>query len=193
MPDGTNALTIPGRGENFVAPLSQTPRFGDSATRLHRRSYDDYDVARQHILQALGDISEIEIFGRDVMVAVFCRLNVMRVGPDKVIYMPVKEIKEDWWQGKAVLVVAVGPDAFQGDQSYLDARYGGKPPRVGDWLFARADAGVQMSIHGEGGTRPQGVDQRGEAFDLFEWDGWPCRVVPDDRFFGRVTKPHQVV
>lgn len=194
MPDGA---LVPSRGDAFVAPLAPTPHYSGEAGRLHRRLYDDYETAKAHIHQAIGDISEIEIFGRDVLVAVFCRPNTITVrkpdGSQGMIWQPVKEIKEDWWQGKAVLVLKCGPDAFRGDQSYLDARYDGKPPGPGDWLFARADSGVQLSIEGEGASRPQGVDSRGQPFDLFEWPGWPCRVVPDERFFGRVAKPHQVV
>ena len=199
------------QGEHFTAPLSQAAPFSESVSRHHRSFYDDYDVAKALIMQAVGDISEFEVFGRNVVIAVFCRPNVMTVktasGEDGAIYLPVKEIKEDWWQHKAGMIVRLGPDAFRGDGTYYDAKFGtvdargmlevgsgeARRPKIGDWIFCNASAGAQISLAGDGASRPQGVDRRGEPMDLFEWDGWPCRIIGDDTFYGRVVKPHQIV
>lgn len=206
------AISTPA-GRQAVAPLQQAPKFSEGISRHHRPFYDDYNVAKSHIHQALGDITTdgLELVGREVCVAVYCRPNMMRIkspsGDDKVFFLPVKEIKEDWWQHKAGLIVAMGPTAFHGDDSYLDAMFGlrdedgelipgsGRPRRwkVGDWLFGNPSSGMQIQLCGEGASRPQGVDNTGEAMDLFEWDGWPCRIVLDDVFVGRIAKPHSVV
>lgn len=185
-------------GRSAVAPLSQKAKFGDPISRLHRPHYDDYNVAKMHILQALGDLSDLDVFGRNVACAVFIRPNAMPVkmpdGTESVLYMPLKEIKEDWYQSKTVLVLKCGPEAFTGEDSYLAAMFGDTPvPRAGEWLFANANAGIQIHLHGEGGSRPQSVDRRGEPMDIFEWDGWPCRIMSDDNFLGRIAKPHQLV
>ena len=188
LDDAARALRT--RGDAFVAPLAPTARHAVGPSRHHRQFYSDYEVAKQFIHQAIGDISEMEVFGRTVLCAIFCRPNVTPAG----VYLTTKEVKEDQWQHKAVLVLKCGPSAFTGDASYIEATYGaGGAPKPGDWLFARPEAGVQMNCEGERASRPQGVDHRGEPMDIFDWDGWPCRVIPDDDFIGRVAKPQSVV
>lgn len=200
MSESTELVEL-SRGERMLAPLSPTAKYTDGITRHHRPFYDDYDVCKAHIAQAIGNIDEMDLFGRQVLIAVFCRPNTMKVrkhdGTDTFIYLPVKEIKEDWWQHKAALILKVGPEAFKGDDegTYHNATFGrGKlAPQVGDWLVANPSAGQQMNLSGEGANRPKAVDQRGEEFDIFEWDGWPCRIVPDDCFVMRIKNPHSVV
>jgi hypothetical protein len=198
-------------GEHFTAPLSQAAPFSESVSRHHRPFYDDYDEAKAHIAQAIGDISEFEVFGNNVVIAVFCRPDIMKVkmtdGSDGAVYLPVKEIKEDWWQHKAGMIIKLGPNAFRGDDSYYDAKFGlfdrdgelikdsgrARRPQIGEWIFANASSGVQISLRGEGASRPQGIDRARQPMDLFEWDGWPCRIIGDDTFYGRITKPHGIV
>lgn len=177
-------------GDAFIAPLAPAAPFSSGPGRHHRPFYDDYEVAKGFIHQALGDLSETDIWDANVLCGVFCRPNVTPSG----IYLTEKEVKEDWWQHKVVLVLKMGPDAFQGDPSYQRARFGDAgPPAVGDWLFARPEAGVQISLIGDGASRPQGRDHRGEPMDIFAWPGWPCRIIPHDQFLGRLTKPHSIV
>lgn len=181
---------------NYVAPLAQKAKFTDGVTRHHRPFYDDYNVAKLHILQAVGDLTELDVFGRNVLCAVFCRPNTRTVpmadGSKGAIYLPVKEIKEDWYQHKVVLILKAGPDAFVWDDPrpmFGDA----SPPKAGEWVFANANSGIQVNIMGEGASRPQTVDLRDEVMDLFEWDGWPCRIMSDENVLGRLEKPHSVI
>lgn len=174
----------------------RTPEYSQGTTRHHKPSYDDYDVAKLHIMQMLGDIhgdDGLILFGRQVAVAVFCRPSVNMAG----IYLPVKEIKEDWWQHKVCLLISAGPDAFgavTGTDKYFKARFGERPPpKIGDWVFMNASSGTQLMLCGEGHSRPQGSDHLGREFDLFEWDGWPVRILDDDSLIGRIGKPHQIV
>ena len=197
MADGS--LATLSQGEHAVAPISQPARFSEGVSRHHRPFYDDYRVAKLHIMQALGDISEIELWGKQVAIAVFCRPNQMPIknaDGEQVgtFYLPVKEVKEDWYQHKAGLVISMGPSAFDGDDSYLRDRFrNGQKPKIGDWLFGNANAGVQQQWMGTGASKPQGVDHRGQPMSLFEWDGWPVRIIHEDEFFGRVSAPHSVV
>jgi hypothetical protein len=197
--DGKELVEARGRGVGFTAPLEQRAKFSDGVTRHHRPFYDDYDVAKLHILQSVGDLSEFEVFGRNLIMAVFCRPNMMPIKNDagEVIshfYLPVKEAKEDQFQHKAMLVLKMGPGCFQDKEDYLRSMFGDRePPKPGDWLWANASTGTQFNIAGEGWSSPQGVDHRGQPINLFEWDGWPCRILTDESFFGRLTKPHQVV
>lgn len=187
-PAGTDL--VPTHGERFLSPITQAPQFSSGPGRHHRPFFDDYDTAKKLMLQALGDLTDIDIFGSRVLCGVFCRPNITSGG----IYLTTKEIKEDWWQHKVVLVLKCGPDAFKGDDGYLQARFGDRPvPQEGDWLFARPEAGIQINLMGEGGSRPKGRDGRGQVMDIFEWDGWPCRIIDHEEFEGRLPRPHNIV
>ena len=173
----------------------QIPAFTSGITRHHRPFYEDYETAKQFIFQMLGDISAeaLGIFGRQVAVAVFCRPNITPGG----IYIPIKEVREDWWQHKCVLLVATGPDAFgavTGDERYFKARYGDRgPPKIGEWVVMNASTGLQCSWRGQGASRPSGIDHLGRPFDLFEWDGWPIRILEDDSLISTMARPHEIV
>lgn len=186
----STALVELSRGERHLAPLSQPAKFSDPIGRHHRSYYDDYEVAKDHIHQMIGSLDGLQLFGRQVLVGVFCKPLIT----DKGWFQSIKEIKEDWWQNKVTLLLKKGPEAFQGDESYLNAVFGDgvSPPKEGEWLIANASAGFQISMYDDG-SRPQGKDYAGRLVDLFEWDGWPCRIVTDDCFLGRVIKPHSVV
>lgn len=164
-----------------------------TVSQLHKQGHSDYDEAKRDIHTALGDISKEEIWGRQVLCAVYVRPNVTTVAGGQV-WMPQSAQEEDIWQGKALLVLKMGPGAFQGDRAYLDNTFpGGKAPQVGDWLFARPSDGIQMSVMGEGAKRPQGLDALKRAIDKFEWDGWPCRILQDESFFGKMSTPNKIV
>lgn len=166
-----------------------------SVSQLHKHGHADYAQAVKDIHQALGDITKEDIWGRQVLCAVYVRPNETQSG----VCVPTSAQEEDIWQGKALLVLKIGPSAFSGQDSYLKATFpageDGNPivPQVGDWLFAKPNDGVPMSIMGEGASRPQGKDYRGNEVDKFEWDGWPCRILQDDSFFGKMSAPHKIV
>jgi len=193
-----------------------------TVSQLHKQGHADYTEAVRDIHQAIGDISKEQIFGRQVLCAVYVRPSgttkmedgkpVLKPdGTPVVTYVPASAQDEDVWQGKALLVLKLGPNAFQGDESYLRATFppvlgeDGKPvlddkgaeiidvPKVGDWLFARPNDGVPMSIMGDGAKRPQGEDYKGNPVDKFEWDGWPCRILQDESFFGKMSTPNKIV
>lgn len=184
-------------GDRFLEPLKQAAKFTEGISRHHRPSFDNYEIAKAHVFQALGDIHGVEglrLFGKEVCVAVFCRPNVLRLDKDKVLYLPIKEQKEDWWQHKVALIVATGPSAFKGDDSYMEAQFGEYgPPKIGDWVFCNASNGIAVNLCGENASRPQGLDGLGRTIDIYEWDGWPCRIISDDQFLGMIGLPHQIV
>lgn len=165
-----------------------------TVSQLHTQGHADYAQAVKDIHQAVGDISKEQIWGRQVLCAVYVRPNtITRDG--KTTWIPTGAQEEDIWQGKALLVLKMGPSAFQGDESYLKATFPDLDalPQVGDWLFARPNDGVSMSIMGDAASRPQGADFKGNPVDKFEWDGWPCRILQDDSFFGKMSAPHKIV
>jgi len=160
---------------------------------LHGWHHDDYEIAKAHIAQQLGNFdNEVKVFGRQVLCAVYIR---PLLNPRTGLQSTEKHQQEDIWQGKVMLVLKLGPDAFKGDGSYQAAMFGSADdvPKVGDWLMANANTGFSLNIRGEGGTRVVALNRRDEEEKLYPFDGWACRIVPDDLFIGAVLKPHVVV
>lgn len=158
---------------------------------LHGWHHDDYEVAKDHIIRQMGSMDGLEVFGRQVLVGVYVR---PMMNPRNGWIVTEKEQRQDWYESKVVLVLAHGPDAFTGDDSYLQATYPrGERPKVGDWLFQNANSGIQMNFCGDNADRVKYEDRRGEPQALYANDGWPVRIVTDDTFLGRLTKPHSVV
>ena len=163
----------------------------DVAGKLHGWGHEDYEIAKQHIAQQMGSMDGLEIFGRQVLVAVYTRpAENKRSG----LHATAAEQQKDWYEGKVVLIIAVGPEAFQGDDSWIKATYGKNgAPKPGDWLFQNANTGIQFSICGDGAVRVKYADRHDELHALYPGDGWPVRIVSDDGFLGRLVKPHTVV
>lgn len=181
---------------NYIEQEPRKVRDFVGITRHHRPTYDDYNLSKLHIMQMLGNIhgeEGLNLIGRQICVAVFCRPSLSPGG----IILPITEIKEDWWQHKVVLLVAIGPDAFgavTGNEKYFKSQFGERrPPQVGDWVFMNASSGTQIFLCGEGASRPQAVDTLGREYDVFEWNGWPCRILQDDSVLGWIGKPHQII
>lgn len=162
-----------------------------TVTQLHKWHHDDYDEAKRHIHAQLGDMSEVEMFGRQVLVAIYIRpLWDTKTG----LQMSDQKQQEDIYQGKVVLIVGAGPDAFRGDESYHRAMWGdAAPPAPGDWVFLRSQDGTATSLKGDNAERVKWEARNGEKYNLYSFDGWPCRYVVDDSVIGRVRKPHTVV
>jgi co-chaperonin GroES (HSP10) len=121
---------------------------------------------KKGLLDALGDISGLEVFHSLVMVATHIRPAVTAGG----IHLPDRTLLEDRFQGKVGLVVKVGPLAFKDDE-LTRARFGGVQVRVGDWVFARPGDGFEM----------YSVDEKD--------GGTSCRIYDDTQIMGRVADP----
>lgn len=190
----TDLVVVDTASNSSMVPFEASKhRFTEGQTRHHRQFFSDYETVKAHIMQAIGDLSGFEVIGDNVLCAVFCRPKITPGG----IIMPDKEVKEDWWQHKAVLILKLGPSAFErhrdDNQDYLTALFGSAPPpATGEWMMANANAGIQMSLLGAGGTRPEG-QAFGGPFDLYAGDGWPCRLIKCDDFYMRIKEPHTVV
>ena len=165
-----------------------------SYSRLHNWHHDDYEIAKEDIRRQVGDISESQVFGSQVLCAIYIR---PARNPKTGIEYTDKQQAEDIAQGKAMLVLQVGPSAFGGsdaDPGWIEDMYGKwGAPKVGDWLWARSNSGEPLQMAGEGAERLKYEDRRGELQNSYPFDGWPCRVLSDEAFIGRVAKPHQVV
>lgn len=82
---------------------------------------------REELLKRLGDLSQFEIMGNQVLIAVYERPEKTKGG----IVLPETHRAEDAHQGKAGLVVKLGPSAFVSDHNY---DFKGQSVREGDWV-----------------------------------------------------------
>ena len=95
------------------------------------------DPAKE-LMEKVGDLSSISIFGPKVLVAIYLRPNVTAGG----IFLTDKAIDEDLYQGKIGLVIKTGPTAFQ------DSGWFQQGVNVGDWVWFRASNGIAMKFNG---------------------------------------------
>lgn len=95
------------------------------------------DPAKE-LLDKVGDISNLSIFGPKVLVAIYIRPLQSAGG----ILMPEKSRDEDIYQGKVGLVIKKGPLAF------TDINYFTESVEVGDWVWFRASNGIAMKFNG---------------------------------------------
>jgi len=101
----------------------------------------DVDPA-QLIWDKIGDISDIEIFGNNVLLGVYERPEKTKSG----IIITDNTRHEDKHQGKAGLVLKKGPYAFVSDGNY-DFR--GQDVEVGDWVSIWVSDGRAINVAGQ--------------------------------------------
>jgi co-chaperonin GroES (HSP10) len=114
------------------------------------------------ILKRLGDLSDIEIFNNQILVAVYIRPEKTKGG----IIMTDRARDEDKYQGKIGLIVKMGSDAF------VDAEgkwFKNLEVNEGDWIIYRPAESWPMEVHGV-----------------------TCRVLDDTAVRGRVKNPDNV-
>jgi hypothetical protein len=93
------------------------------------------------LLNSIGDVSSVELFGKQVLLAVYQRPEKTRSG----ILLTANTRAEDQYQGKAALIVAKGPLAF--DEGYQKA-FGSGGAAVGDWIVIRPSDGWPVTVNG---------------------------------------------
>ncbi len=93
---------------------------------------------KQGILDAVGDLSDIEVFYGNVLVGTY--VGKAMLGS---IHLPDEVIAENEWQSKVGLVLKVGPGAFNYGEGYK-----GQSVKPGDWIvFAVNDTRVMHIRH----------------------------------------------
>lgn len=120
---------------------------------------------KQALLDSVGDMSGIEVLHNLVLVATY-------IEPEKTaggIYKPDRTLTELRFQGKAALVLKMGPLAFKDDNV---AKFGGVELKEHDWVFVRPSDGLEFFK----------VDATGSA-------GTSCRLFEDTQIKARVSDP----
>lgn len=125
---------------------------------------------RQALLEKVGDLSKVEVFGNDILVAIYKRPEKTKSG----IYLTDAARSEDVWQGKAFLVLKMGPTAFIDDEG---SKF--RDISEGDWVCARASDGWAITLNSEHGN-----GSRDAAIE--------CRVITDINIRMRVSSPDTV-
>jgi co-chaperonin GroES (HSP10) len=112
---------------------------------MHKMAHA-FDPA-EDIRKRLGKLPRI--CGALILAATYVRPNQTQSG----LHLPDKVLDEDVWQGKAHLVVAMGPEAYRNDEH----RHFVQPYcAVGDWIIFTPNSGRMV-----------------------KWNGVPCRLVND--------------
>jgi hypothetical protein len=95
---------------------------------------------KQAILNAIGDVSGVELFNNQILLAVYIRPEKTKGG----IYLSNKTTDEDRYQSKVGLLVKKGPNAFVDPDGvwFKDVSFD-----IGDWLVHRSSDGWSMEVN----------------------------------------------
>ena len=95
---------------------------------------------RKVITDKIGDLSNIDLFYNKILVGIYIRPEKTAGG---IIYTDETR-EEDRFQGKAGLVLKIGPTAFKDEGS---VQFYGQKVQVGDWIVFRPSNGLKMKIN----------------------------------------------
>lgn len=121
------------------------------------------------ILNRVGDLNSVEVFGSDVLVALYIRPQKTKSG----IILSDNTRDEDRWQGKCGLILKLGPTAYCDEEG---ARF--RDINVGDWVVFRPSDGWPVTLNA--------------ANSIASKDAVPCRVVNDINIRLRVGSPDAI-
>jgi co-chaperonin GroES (HSP10) len=116
----------------------------------------------QSLMTDLGDISDVEVFNNQILVAVYIRPQKTRSG----IILTDKTTEEDRYQSKVGLVIKKGTQAFL-DKS--GEWFKGVSIEEGDWIVFRPADGWSIVVNNV-----------------------LCRMIDDVNIKGRISHPDQV-
>lgn len=133
---------------------------------LPRRAMDEVSRSAnpfEEILKKVGDLADVEVLFNYVLLAAFVKPERTRGG----IILTDSSKEEDIWQGKTGMVLKLGKDAFQDDETTV---FNGQTAEVGEWV----------------------VFKLGDAWKLTVRE-WPCLLVRDSSIKMKVTHPSIIV
>ncbi len=104
--------------------------------------FQDPDEFKSHVLDSLDTIlPDVEVMFNMVLLAIYIRPEKTRGG----IIRPGQNVEEDAYQGKAGLVIKIGPNAFEDDGEY---NFHGQTVEVGEWAVFKVGDAWPLSING---------------------------------------------
>lgn len=111
---------------------------------------DGPEEQKAEIFRHLGDLDQYELLDDECLVATYAESNILSQGKDihgkeyKIIGTD-NRAAESRYQGKAVLLVKMGPTAFQWHNNGQE--YTGIKPKVGDWVVIHPSDGREIFLH----------------------------------------------
>jgi co-chaperonin GroES (HSP10) len=117
---------------------------------------------RKKLMEEMGDLSKVEVFNNQILVAVYLRPEKTKSG----LYMPDAHRDEDKYQSKVGLVLKKGPMAFDDNTGQW---FNGITINTNDWIVFRPSDGWSITINGV-----------------------ICRMIDDVNVRGRVDHPDRV-
>jgi len=117
---------------------------------------------KETLLKEIGDISKMEVFNNQLLVAVYIRPQKTKSG----IYLTDKTTEEDRFQSKVGLVLKKGPSAFDDSTGEW---FSGMEIEENDWIVFRPSDGWSITVNNV-----------------------LCRMIDDVNIKGRVDHPDRV-
>jgi co-chaperonin GroES (HSP10) len=96
---------------------------------------------KEVLLEQVGDISKIDVFNMQVLVAVYIRPEKTKSG----IFLSDKARDEDRYQSKVGLIIKKGPTAFVDKDGEW---FSGLDIKEGDWIVFRPSDGWNVTVNG---------------------------------------------
>lgn len=95
---------------------------------------------KKKLLEELGDISNVELFHNQVLLAVYLRPEKTKSG----LILTANHLDEDRYQSKVGLLIRRGPLAFEQDGNWFT----GVTFQDHDWLIFRPSDGWSITVNG---------------------------------------------
>lgn len=100
---------------------------------------------KELIFEKIGDLSTVGVTFSQVLLGIYERPSTMKLPSGEILHIADQTREEDGFQGKAALVLKLGPLAFK-DTAEVD--FQGFKVEVGQWVVLRPSDGWPVSIHG---------------------------------------------
>jgi len=94
----------------------------------------------QALIDKIGYIDDVDIYFNKILCALYLRPEKTKSG----LFLTDEHRDEDKYQGKAAVVLKVGPTAFMDDGQ---AQFHGQTVAPGDWVVFRPSNGLKMTIN----------------------------------------------
>ena len=111
-------------------------------SRGRMRLHHDRDP-KEALLEKIGDLSGVTLSLNRVLCAIYEMPKDAKTKGG--VFLADRTTNESIWQGKALLVLRMGPLAFKDDEH---VNFGGLAVKEGDWVFARAQDGSILEVNG---------------------------------------------
>lgn len=96
---------------------------------------------KQELLRTIGDISSVEIFNNQVLVAVYIRPQKTKSG----IFLTNQTVDEDRYQSKVGLIIKKGKSAFVDESGKW---FDGISVDIHEWIVFRPSDGWSITVNG---------------------------------------------